>query len=63
MSIKYFNLEKWSRAKALGGSEADILANYIRFGGAYEGTLEPIVDSVPAPKPPKPSKKGRSKKK
>ena len=60
MSIKYFNLEKFERARALGGSEETILANYVKMGGSYEGNLDVPVRPTPAPAK---LNKGRSKKK
>lgn len=58
--IKYFNLDKLGRAKAMckqggGDSEEKVLATYIRLGGRYESSLE---EELPAP-----PKKSRSKNK
>lgn len=59
MSIKYFNLDKFARARIGAKDEAQILENYKRLGGAFEESIE--VAPAPAPKPRK--SKGRSKRK
>ena len=48
--IKFYNSEKWERAKVMAGAEATeeaILAAYVKLGGKYES-----FESAPAPQAP-----------